>query len=101
MASVSHDEVRRIARLARIRVSDGEADALARDLGSVLEYVALLDSLDTNGVEATSTVIPLATPLRADEAVAAMAPDEVVRNAPAHEGSAFAVPKVLGADAEG
>ena len=101
MGSVSRDEVRRIARLARIRVDDAEADSLARDLGAVLGYVALLDSLDTAGVAATSTVIPLATPLRPDEPAVPLAPEVAVMNAPAAEGSAFAVPRVLGAEAEG
>jgi aspartyl-tRNA(Asn)/glutamyl-tRNA(Gln) amidotransferase subunit C len=101
MASVSRGDVRRIARLARIRVTDAEAASLARDLAAVLGYVELLDSLDTSGIEATSTVIPLATPLRADEPAVPLAPEVVVMNAPAAEGSAFAVPKVLGAEAEG
>jgi aspartyl-tRNA(Asn)/glutamyl-tRNA(Gln) amidotransferase subunit C len=100
MASVSRDDVRRIARLARIRVTDAEADSLAGDLGAVLGYVELLDSLDTTGVEATSTVIPLATPLRADEPSAPLTPEVAVMNAPAAEGSAFAVPKVIGAETE-
>ena len=101
MNSVSREQVERMARLARIRVSPGEADSLAREIGAVLEYVALLDSLDTTGVEPTSTVIPLATPLRADEAAAPLSPELVVMNAPSAEGSAFAVPKVLGGEAEG
>ena len=100
MASVSRDDVRRIARLARIRVTDAEADSLAGDLGAVLGYVELLDSLDTTGVEATSMVIPLATPLRADEPGEPLAPEVAVMNAPAAEGSAFAVPRVIGAGAE-
>ena len=101
MASVSREDVRRVARLARIRVEDAEAESLARDLRAVLEYVEQLNSLDTSGVEATSTVIPLATPLRADEPVTPLAPEVAVMNAPSAEGSAFAVPRVLGADAEG
>ncbi len=101
MGTVSRDEVRRIARLARIRVEDAEADALGRDLGAVLGYVELLDSLDTAGVEEMATVLPLATPLRADEPAAPLAPEVAVMNAPAAEGSAFAVPKVIGAETEG
>jgi aspartyl-tRNA(Asn)/glutamyl-tRNA(Gln) amidotransferase subunit C len=101
MSSVSREDVRRIARLARIRVGDEEADALARDLAATLEYVKLLDSVDTSGVIETSTVMPLATPFRVDEPAAPMAPEAVVMNAPASEGSAFSVPKVLGADTEG
>ena len=101
MAGVSREDVRRIARLARIRVGDAEADALAAELGAVLGYVELLESLDTAGVEPTATVIPLATPLRSDEPAEPLAPDVVVLNAPAAEGSAFAVPRVLGSEAEG
>jgi len=101
MPSVSREDVRRIARLARIRVGDAEADALARELGAMLGYVELLDSLDTSGVEPTATVIPLATPLRADEPSEPLAADVAVMNAPAAEGSAFAVPRVLGGEAEG
>jgi aspartyl-tRNA(Asn)/glutamyl-tRNA(Gln) amidotransferase subunit C len=101
MAKVSSDDVQRVARLARIRVEDAEAEGLAGELAAVLGYVELLDSLDVTGVEPTSTVIPLATPLRADEPSAPLAADVVVMNAPAAEGSAFAVPKVLGGEAEG
>lgn len=101
MASVSRAEVERIAHLARIRVSAQEAESLARDLGAVLEYVALLDQVDTTGVEPTSTVIPLATPLRADEPGEPLSPQAAVMNAPAAEGSAFAVPRVLGGEEEG
>ena len=90
-----------MARLARIRVLPDEADSLAREIGAVLEYVALLDSLDTTGVEPTSTVIPLATPLRADVAAAPLSPELAVLNAPSADGSAFAVPRVLGGEAEG
>jgi aspartyl-tRNA(Asn)/glutamyl-tRNA(Gln) amidotransferase subunit C len=101
MASVSRDEVRRIARLARIRVEGAEADALAADLAAVLGYVELLDTLDTRAIDPTSTVIPLATPLRADEPVEPLAPEVAVMNAPSAVGSAFAVPRVLGSEAEG
>jgi aspartyl-tRNA(Asn)/glutamyl-tRNA(Gln) amidotransferase subunit C len=101
MAMVSREEVQRIARLARIRVEDAEAEALAADLAAVLGYVELLDSLDTAAVEPTATVIPLATPLRADEPAAPLEPEVAVMNAPAAEGSAFAVPRVLGSEVEG
>ena len=101
MATVSREDVRRVAKLARIRVADAELNALAADLGAVIGYVELLDSLETTGVEPMAAVIPIATPLRADEPVAPLAPEVVVMNAPAAEGSAFAVPKVLGSEAEG
>ena len=100
MPSVSRAEAERIAHLARIRVAPEEADALARDLGAMLEYVALLDQLDTAGVEPTAHVLPLATPMRADEAGATLAPELALMNAPAAEGTAFAVPKVLDNEAE-
>jgi aspartyl-tRNA(Asn)/glutamyl-tRNA(Gln) amidotransferase subunit C len=101
MASVSRQQVERIARLARIRVSAQEAEALAGELAAVLGYAHLLEEVDTQGVEPTVAVIPLATPLRADEPGEPLSPQAALMNAPAAEGSAFAVPRVLGGEDEG
>lgn len=101
MPSVSREQVERIAHLARIRVSAEEAEALARDLGAILGYAELLEQVDTSGVEPTSTLTLLATPMRADEPSAPLSPEAAVVNAPSAQGSAFAVPRVLGGEAEG
>ena len=91
MSRISRAEVERIAHLARLRLDDAEAeDALHR-----------LEAVDTDGVPATSHVIPLVTPLRDDAPGALLAPEAAVANAPAPRGTAFTVPRVLDDEAEG
>jgi aspartyl-tRNA(Asn)/glutamyl-tRNA(Gln) amidotransferase subunit C len=101
MSRISRAEVERIAHLARLRLTEAEAEAMTRSLESVLEYVAQLDSVDTQGVPATSFVIPLATPLREDVPGELLPPELAVANAPAPRGTAFTVPRVLDDEAEG
>jgi aspartyl-tRNA(Asn)/glutamyl-tRNA(Gln) amidotransferase subunit C len=57
--------------------------------------VEQLAGLDTTGVEPTSHPLPMGTPLRADEPAPCLTPEEALANAPAREGFAFAVPKVI------
>jgi aspartyl-tRNA(Asn)/glutamyl-tRNA(Gln) amidotransferase subunit C len=92
---ISRDTVLYIARLARLRLADGEVEHMRRDLDAVLGYVASLQSLDTAGVAPTTHVLEIATPLRRDEVAGVLAVSEVVRNAPEHTESAMVVPKVL------
>jgi aspartyl-tRNA(Asn)/glutamyl-tRNA(Gln) amidotransferase subunit C len=101
MSRISRAELERIARLARLRLDDAEAeDALLR-LEAILDYVAQLDALDTSGVPATAHVLPLATPTRADRPAGLLSPELAVANAPAARGSAFTVPRVLDDEAQG
>jgi aspartyl-tRNA(Asn)/glutamyl-tRNA(Gln) amidotransferase subunit C len=95
MSRLGPEQVRHVARLAALRLADEEVAALRADLDAVLDYVALLDQVDTEGVEPTAHVIPFETPLRPDEPAAPLDPEEILSAAPAREGTAFAVPKVL------
>ncbi len=99
MSRIQKEDVERAAELARLRLSEAESQAMTADLERMLGYVALLDEVDTEGVEPTSTVIPVATPVRADEPKGELAAERAVANAPARQGTAFAVPKVI--DEEG
>ena len=98
MTRIERAEVERIAELARLELSDAEAVRMTADIQAILGYVAALDALDTRGVEPTTHAVPLATPLRDDRAAAALDPDRALANAPAREGFAFVVPKVLDED---
>ena len=71
------------------------------DLEEILSYVDLLDEADTEGIEPTSHVIPLATPLRRDEVIERLDPELAMSNAPSAEGTAFVVPKVIEGEEEG
>ncbi len=101
MSRIDREDVERVARLARLRLSDEEAAEMTADLDRILGYVDLLEEVSTEGVEPTAHVIPLATPLRDDVPAEELPPEVAVANAPASEGTAFAVPKVLDDEAEG
>ena len=101
MARISRQEVERIAGLARLSLSDREADRMAAELDRILEYVETLARLETDGVDPTSHAIPLSTPFRADAEVSTIDPELAVANAPDHEGTAFVVPKVIEGEEEG
>ena len=101
MSRISRAEVERVAHLARLHLDDAEADAMTRALEAILDYVAQLERVDTQGVPATSHVLPLATPLRDDVPGALLPPELAVANAPAPRGTAFTVPRVLDDEAEG
>ncbi len=92
---ISRDTVLYIAKLARLRLADGEVEHMRRDLDAVLGYVASLQALDTTGVAPTTHVLEIATPLRRDEMAGVLPVSEVVRNAPEHTEYAMVVPKVL------
>jgi aspartyl-tRNA(Asn)/glutamyl-tRNA(Gln) amidotransferase subunit C len=101
MAHFSRGEVERIAGLARLSLSESEAERLAAELDTILGYVESLARLDTEGVEPTSHVLPLATPLREDEPAAPLDPEVALANAPERAGTAFAVPRVIEGEDEG
>jgi aspartyl-tRNA(Asn)/glutamyl-tRNA(Gln) amidotransferase subunit C len=101
MARINRAEVERVASLARLSLSDEEADRLVREFDSFLGYIDTLQEIDTAGIVPTAHPISLPTPTRADRATAAMDPALVVANAPESTGSAFLVPKVIDTEAEG
>lgn len=98
MARIDRAEVERIAELARLELAPDEAERMTAELAAILGYVEQLGALDTEAVEPTYHALPLATPLRVDRAETPLAPARAVANAPAHDGFAFVVPKVLDED---
>jgi aspartyl-tRNA(Asn)/glutamyl-tRNA(Gln) amidotransferase subunit C len=93
--AVDEDTVRRIARLARIKVTDAEAKALEAELSGILAWVEQLDEVDTRGVEPMTRVTPMRLKMRTDEVTDGDKADDVVANAPAREAHFFVVPKVV------
>jgi len=93
--SVDAATVRKIASLARIAVSDAEADALAPELNTILGFVEQLGEVDTSGVAPLSAVIPNHLRLREDIVTDGGIRDAVLANAPQAEHGFFAVPKVI------
>ena len=92
---VDEATVRRIARLARIKVTDAEAKALESELSGILDWVKQLDEVDTNGVEPMTAVVSTSLKMREDRVTDGGIADAVVANAPAREDHFFVVPKVV------
>jgi len=93
--SVDSATVRHIAKLARIAVSDAEADAMVSELNGILHWVEQLQEVDVTGVEPMTAVIPNTLRLRKDIVTDGGIRDDVLRNAPVAEHGFFAVPKVI------
>jgi aspartyl-tRNA(Asn)/glutamyl-tRNA(Gln) amidotransferase subunit C len=92
---VDEATVRRIARLARIKVTDAEAKALEGELSGILDWVKQLDELDTTGVEPMTAVVSTSLKMREDRVTDGGIADDIVANAPAREDHFFVVPKVV------
>jgi aspartyl-tRNA(Asn)/glutamyl-tRNA(Gln) amidotransferase subunit C len=93
--SVDTATVRHIARLARIAVSDAEADALVPELNNILGWVEQLQEVDVSGIEPMTAVIPNELRMRKDVVTDGGKRDDVLANAPVAEHGFFAVPKVI------
>ena len=94
-AKIDPDQVRRIARLARINLTPEELDQFASQLSDVLDYVDQLNELDTDGVEPTTGPLKISNVFRQDQAVRSLSSEQALANAPRTHGDFFAVPKVL------
>ncbi len=94
--ALSLEEVRRIAALARLRLSPEEEQTFAVQLSAILGYVEQLRELDVSAVEPmTHALAGGDVPLRADALHDSLAPAEALANAPAREGTCFKVPRII------
>ena len=93
--SVNPEQVRHIAKLARIAMSDGEIEALVPELNNILGWVDQLSEVNTDGVEPLTAVIANTLRLRKDVVNDGNVRDDVLANAPNAEHGFFAVPKVI------
>jgi aspartyl-tRNA(Asn)/glutamyl-tRNA(Gln) amidotransferase subunit C len=93
--SVSTQQVRHIAKLARIAMSDEEIERLAPELNNILGWVEQLGEVNTDGVEPLTAVIDLKLRLRDDVVTEGNIRDEILANAPEAQHGFFAVPKVI------
>ncbi|MEM1371505.1 MAG: Asp-tRNA(Asn)/Glu-tRNA(Gln) amidotransferase subunit GatC [Pseudomonadota bacterium] len=92
---VDEATVRKIARLARISVTDDEAKALVGELSGILDWVEQLDEVDTDAVEPMSRVVPIELKKRNDDVNDGAKQDAIVANAPMQDDGFFVVPKVV------
>jgi aspartyl-tRNA(Asn)/glutamyl-tRNA(Gln) amidotransferase subunit C len=93
--SVDIDTVKRVAHLARIKVSEDEAARMTGELNTILAFVEQLGEVDVSGVEPMTSVVHQQMKKRQDVVSDGGYPDKVVGNAPVSEDNFFMVPKVV------
>ena len=93
--SVNADQVRHVARLARLALGDDEIDRMVPELNNILGWVEQLGEVDTDGVESLTAVIDNQLRLRDDVVNDGNVRDDILKNAPDAQHGFFAVPKVI------
>jgi aspartyl-tRNA(Asn)/glutamyl-tRNA(Gln) amidotransferase subunit C len=95
--ALSSEDVKKVARLARLKITEAEVARFKDQLGNILGHMADLAALDTSKVEPTAHALGLVNVMRADVPQATAAPDRdaILKNAPEREGPYVKVPKVI------
>jgi len=89
---IERDQVLHVARLARLRLSEGEVEQMVGELSGILEHVDRIGNLDLEGVEPTSHVVKLENVLRPDEPRPSLPRDVALASAPDPQDGAFRAP---------
>lgn len=93
--SLSHDEVRHVARLARLELRDDEVERLSGELSAILDYAEQVGSVAADDVPPMTHPYPLQNVFRADEPGAPLDRDALLAAAPKREQDRFAVPRIV------
>lgn len=88
-------EVEHIAELAKLDLTDQEKEQYREQLSSILEYAAMLQNIDTEGIPPTASVLPERSVLREDIVQKPLSPETVLKNAPQQQDQQFKVPIVM------
>ena len=92
---ITKDEVMHVANLARLDMDEASIDKFAGQIGTILEYIEVLNRVDTQGVTPTSHAISLTNVFREDREQKTLERDKALANAPQKEDGNFVVPKVI------
>ncbi len=92
---ISHDEIRHVAKLARLELSSAEIESMAGQLDGILGYVDKLSEIETEGVKPTTHALSIYNAFREDIVTESLPREEALKNGPLQNGEAFVVPKVI------
>ncbi|MCA9070082.1 MAG: Asp-tRNA(Asn)/Glu-tRNA(Gln) amidotransferase subunit GatC [Planctomycetaceae bacterium] len=95
-AAPSRDDVQKVAKLARLKLSEDEVDLFTTQLGQILEYVHIMDQLETDDVEPMAHAIEVSNVFREDSPKDSLPREAALANAPKSDGQSFLVPPILG-----
>jgi aspartyl-tRNA(Asn)/glutamyl-tRNA(Gln) amidotransferase subunit C len=97
---IDREQVLHVARLSRLELSEGEVEAMSRELSGILDHVEVIGELDLEGVEPTSHVVELENALRPDEPRPSWPRERVLEQAPDASEGAFRAPSPQAVSAE-
>ena len=93
--TISKDDVRHVATLARLRLSVDEVDLFTGQLGQILEHAGLVAAVNVGDIEPTAHAVPLKNVWREDKTRPSLSKEDALANAPEVEDGAFKVPKII------
>ncbi|MBQ9244924.1 Asp-tRNA(Asn)/Glu-tRNA(Gln) amidotransferase subunit GatC [bacterium] len=91
---ISTDDVKHVAKLARLELTDDEINKYSKQLGDILKYVEQMNEIDTTGIEPMPHAIPVYNVMREDIVKYEQTKQELMANAPYEEDGFFRVPKI-------
>ena len=94
--SISRQDIKKVALLARLQLTDDELSKMTVELAQIVGYVDQLNEVDTNGIEPMAHAIETANVFRDDVVVASLPRDDALANAPHRDDRGYLVPAVLG-----
>ncbi len=92
---IDAQQVRKVAKLARLDLTEAEIEQFAGQLSAILEYVEKMNELDTTGVEPLAHCLPISNCFREDMVTESLGTEKTLANAPQRDGDFFKVPKIL------
>ncbi|MCP8617859.1 Asp-tRNA(Asn)/Glu-tRNA(Gln) amidotransferase subunit GatC [Salirhabdus salicampi] len=95
MANISKDQVKHVAKLARLAITEEEAEMFTDQLSSIIDFAEELNELNTDDVKPTTHVLDLKNVMRKDEARKWISQEEALKNAPDQKDGQFRVPSIL------
>lgn len=98
--AITESDVRHVAMLARLALTDEQVTTLTAEIGSVLGHIDALQRLDLEGVQPTAHPLSMTNATRADVVHACLPRELALKNAPATDGTAFLIPAITGAGEE-
>jgi aspartyl-tRNA(Asn)/glutamyl-tRNA(Gln) amidotransferase subunit C len=92
---IDEAQVRKVAKLARLELSDKEVEEFSGQLSAILDYVERMNQLNTDGIEPLAHCLPIHNVFRQDSVKESLGTEKTLSNAPQRDGAFFKVPKIL------
>jgi aspartyl-tRNA(Asn)/glutamyl-tRNA(Gln) amidotransferase subunit C len=92
---IDQEQVRKVAKLSRLELTETEIEEFTSQLSAILDYVEKMNELDTTGVEPLAHCLPISNVFRQDRVKESLGTEKTLANAPQRDGEFFKVPKIL------